>query len=383
MLPSPPPSSTSTALLGGNSYRNFIEAIHSPATCIVYKDSLKHYMSCRKVQDCDQLLEGDVRLIQSQLIDYVIYLRQEQKLVARTINANMAAIRKFYDTNDIDLKWKKIKMYVHRNGNGRGKKKKDRGYTHFEISKMLEKADQRARVVILLMCSSGIRIGAFPYIKLRNLEKIERYNLYKLTVYEGEKEEYITFCTPECAAAIDSYLECRQRHGERPLKEDSPLIREEFDVNDEIMAANPKTLGMEAFRRMVRRVGFDSGVMERHGALVGPSAKRGQRLVKETHGFRKFFQTTTVSNGMSMLYSEFLMGHRSGGLAIESYVRPSENDLLEGNDKMIGYVGVIDALTINEEHKLRLKVETLTLEKSKVESALTRIHDLYKRLGLA
>lgn len=340
-------------------------------------------MSCRKVQDCDQLLEGDVRLIQSQLIDYVIYLRQEQKLVARTINANMAAIRKFYDTNDIDLKWKKIKMYVHRNGNGRGKKKKDRGYTHFEISKMLEKADQRARVLILLMCSSGIRIGAFPYIKLRNLEKIERYNLYKLTVYEGEKEEYITFCTPECAAAIDSYLECRQRHGERPLKEDSPLIREEFDVNDEIMAANPKTLGMEAFRRMVRRVGFDSGVMERHGALVGPSAKRGQRLVKETHGFRKFFQTTTVSNGMSMLYSEFLMGHRSGGLAIESYVRPSENDLLEGNDKMIGYVGVIDALTINEEHKLRLKVETLTLEKSKVESALTRIHDLYKRLGLA
>jgi hypothetical protein len=47
---------------------------------------------------------------------------------------------------------------------------------------------------------------------------------------------------------------------------------------------------------------------------------------------------------MSPLYAEIQMGHQSGGLAIESYVRPSENDLLEGNDKMIGYVGVIDLL---------------------------------------
>lgn len=57
------------------------------------------------------------------------------------------------------------------------------------------------------------------------------------------------------------------------------------------------------------------------------------------------------------------------------------NDLLEGNDKMIGYVGVIDALTINEEHRLKRKVETLTIEKSKVESALTRIDELYQKLG--
>jgi hypothetical protein len=54
------------------------------------------------------------------------------------------------------------------------------------------------------------------------------------------------------------------------------------------------------------------------------------------------------------------MGHSSGGLALESYVRPSASDLLEGNDKMIGYAGIIDALTINEENKLRRKVEVLT-----------------------
>jgi hypothetical protein len=160
----------------------------------------------------------------------------------------MAAIREFYDTHDIELKWKKIKRYVY--GNGNGSRKRDRPYTCFEISKMSEKADQRGKVAILLMCSAGVRIGALPYIKLRNLERTERYNLYKLTIYEGEEAEYITLCTPECTTAIDSYLEYKQRHKERLLKEGSPLIREEFDINDEIMAANPKTLGMEAFRKM-------------------------------------------------------------------------------------------------------------------------------------
>jgi hypothetical protein len=160
----------------------------------------------------------------------------------------MAAILEFYDTHDIELKWKKIKMYVY--GNGNGSRKRDRPYTYFEIPKMSEKTEQRGKVAIVLMCSAGVRIGALPYIKLRNLERTEGYNLYKLTIYEGEEEEYITFCTPECTTAIGSYLEYKQRHEERPLKEGSPLIREEFDINDEIMAANPKTLGMEAFRKM-------------------------------------------------------------------------------------------------------------------------------------
>jgi integrase len=243
---------------------------------------------------------------------------------------------------------------------------------------MLEKADQRGKVAILLMCSSGMRVGALSTLKVRNLQKIDKYNLYRIMVYEGDDEEYVTFCTPECAAVIDSYLEYRERNGERPIKEDAPLIREEFDINDEIKAARPKSLGQQAFRRMIRRIGYDSGVMEKRAAV---ESKRGQRrLVKETHGFRKFFQTTAITSGMNPLFSELLMGHTSGGLALESYVRPSENDLLEGNDKMIGYVGIIDALTINEENRLRREVQTLKIDKSKMEQVLERINLLENKI---
>ena len=58
-------------------------------------------------------------MIQAQLIDYIIYLREERKVVAATINTTMASIKKFYDTNDIELKWKKIKSYVGRGGKNR------------------------------------------------------------------------------------------------------------------------------------------------------------------------------------------------------------------------------------------------------------------------
>ena len=131
-------------------------------------------MQYRKIEDCNQLLQGDPRIIQAQLIEYIIHLREEGKLLG-------------YDTNDIELKWKKIKSYI-----GKGKDKlnrKDRPYTCVEISEMLEKADQQGRIAILLMSSSGIQVGALLHLKIRDLQRIEKYNLYKIIVHENEDEE--------------------------------------------------------------------------------------------------------------------------------------------------------------------------------------------------
>lgn len=310
--PSPSPSLSSSPIVSGKSYRNFIEAIHSPFSRNVYRNVLKQYLRFRKLENCDKLLEGDPRLIESQLIEYIIYLREERKLVGGSINTVMATIRKFYDINDIELRWKKIKMYV---GKGKGNNKKDRPYTHHEIARMLEKADQRGRIAILLMYSSGMRVGALPSLKIRNLQKIEKYNLYRIIVYEGEDEEYVTFCTPECAAEIDSYLEYRQRHGEHPLRDDAPLIREEFDINDEMHASRPRELSVQTFRMMIKNSGHRSGVIEKRALAKGTRVER--RPVKETHGYRKAFQTTAITTGMNPLFSELLMGHTSGGLALD------------------------------------------------------------------
>jgi len=77
----------------------------------------------------------------------------------------------------------------------------------------------------LILASTGIRIGALPCLRINDLKKID--NLYKITVYTSDKEEYYTFCSPECANEIDSYLNFRARRGEK-VTSDSYLIVKQF-----------------------------------------------------------------------------------------------------------------------------------------------------------
>jgi hypothetical protein len=140
-------------LLSGASYRNFIETIHSPFSRVNYKNSLSLYMQFRKIDNCNSLVTEDPKIIQDSLINYILYLREEMKIASSTISTRIAILRKFYDCNEIELKWKKIKSYIGKSKSIRYNGKKDRPYTSMEILKMLEKADERERVVILLMAN--------------------------------------------------------------------------------------------------------------------------------------------------------------------------------------------------------------------------------------
>jgi len=95
--------------------------------------------------------------------------------------------------NDVFLNTNKINQYLPEFR----KSKKDRGYTYAEIQRLLDIVDERNRTIILLLASTGMRIGAIPGLRLRNIEKVESAysdnGIYKVTVYEGFKEEYITY----------------------------------------------------------------------------------------------------------------------------------------------------------------------------------------------
>jgi hypothetical protein len=67
---------------------------------------------------------------------------------------------------------------------------------------------------------------------------------------------------------------------------------------------------------------------------------------------------------MNPLYSEYLMGHRSG--LTKSYFKPTDQELLEGNDKALGFIAAINDLTINEEHRLTKRVNELQLKSDQI-----------------
>lgn len=83
--------------------RLFIESLASPVSRIVYRNSLNLCAQYRNVQTLEDLLKRDPRLLQSQIIDYIIHLK-EKGLSGYSISTHINSIKKFYESNDIDLR---------------------------------------------------------------------------------------------------------------------------------------------------------------------------------------------------------------------------------------------------------------------------------------
>jgi site-specific recombinase XerC len=169
----------------------FEQSIRSEYTRRVYITCLKKYLQFSGAKMFLQI--QNPRKVEEHIISFVISLKKQGKGFS-AIHNYVSAICKYYKMNDVYLNTNKINQYLPEFR----KSKKDRAYKHIEIQSLLDIADDRFRAVILLLASTGVRIGAIPGLRLRNVEKLESEygEIYKITVYEGFNEEYITFCIP-------------------------------------------------------------------------------------------------------------------------------------------------------------------------------------------
>ena len=288
-------------------------------------------------------------MIEAKIIEFILSLRDEGKSYY-AISNYLLPIKTFYKINDVVLNGYKITKFMPE----RIKVNRDRAYSHEEIGKMLEIADERMRVVILLLASSGIRIGAIPSIKLRNLQDS------KITIYESANEEYFTFITPECKKAIDFYLDFRSRYGEK-LNDNSYLIREQFDIRN---PGKPKEISHRTIQWNIRILAIKCGIRKPetgHDVMVA-------------HGFRKFFTTQLINSKVNPEIREMLLGHKIG--LASSYYRPTEQEMLEEYQK------AEDNLTVDPANRLRRKIETLTIEKSRLdrmEEKMLKMEQMYQK----
>jgi integrase len=106
------------------------------------------------------------------ICDWVTYFKRDHS--SASVSTYLAAIAKFYSMNDIvTLNWKKIKSYQGEHV----KVAEDRPYNHNEIQTLLSHATFRNKAIILLMSSTGLRLGAVPSLRIRDLEPIEKYGI--------------------------------------------------------------------------------------------------------------------------------------------------------------------------------------------------------------
>jgi integrase len=277
--------------------------------------------------------------------------------------------------NDVTtLNWKKIKSYFAEHE----RTAEDRPYTHSEIQTLLQHSSLRNRAMILLMASAGLRVGALPLLRIKDLEPIDTDGLkiYKVNVYaKSKKSSYFSFCTPETRTHIDIYLDHRRRWSER-LTDDFPLFRTDFNPQaaDSLRAVKPISPGR--IRRFVGKTLRDCGL--RTVSLEGKPFRRFN--IMANHGFRKFFETNAFRAGMDHMYLRRLMGQKSG--LEDAYLKLSEEELLEGDSKHVGYIGIIDQLTIDPKNRLERENKQLKQEVTKFDHMQKQIEELTRKLGL-
>ena len=91
--------------------------------------------------------------------------------------------------NDIQLNWDKIRSYQ----GDADKQTEDRPYTHSEIATMLAHTSPRNKAIILVMASGGLRVGAIETLRIKDLEPIDKHNIYKINVYAtSRRSKYFT-----------------------------------------------------------------------------------------------------------------------------------------------------------------------------------------------
>jgi integrase len=129
-----------------------------------------------------------------------------KEITGSTVRNYLKSIKLFCEMADLSITWKKISRGLPRAKNYAD----DRIPSIEEIRKLLEYPDRRLKAIIYTMASSGIRLGAWDYLKwghIRPIEKDGKILAAKIIVYAGEEDEYFSFISAEAYKELKSWID--------------------------------------------------------------------------------------------------------------------------------------------------------------------------------
>jgi integrase len=347
-----------------DSYEVFQSALAaSPVTLDRYTRKLKYFLRYMKFQgslqeQCRLFYDKasvDITWANRAIGGFIQNLRQrvaKREITAATMLDYTKPIKFFCNVNFIDISWKRILIALPK----ARKRANDRAPTVEEISKIMEYPDRRVRGIVTTMVSSGIRVGAWDYLKWGHIQPIyqdDKLVAAKILVYADqgtdveEDNSYFSFITPEAYVALEKWIEFRRKAGE-VITEDSWLMRKLWDVRNTAKGKrqealmHPSRLTAEnGIAPLIDNAIWAAGLRTNNNQNHLENIKRRRYEFQARHGFRKFFKTR-AEQVMHPLNVELLMGHMVlPGLGTH-YYRPTEQQLLED------YLKAVDNLTINK-----------------------------------
>jgi integrase len=139
------------------------------------------------------------------VIRYLKYLKDKRKLSGSSIEGSRNAISGLVSSvgiSKIDFGIVSKKVGIIRNKKGKG-----RIPTKEEIRKVLDVCDLRSKALILILCSSGIKIGALLNLKWKDVAPVTlgHYSFAKILVHRNQNGEYTSFITSEAWQILSEY----------------------------------------------------------------------------------------------------------------------------------------------------------------------------------
>jgi integrase len=264
-----------------------------------------------------------------------------KEITGSTVRNYLKSIKLFCEMADISMNWKKISRGLPKGKNYAD----DRIPSDEEIQKILDYPDRRIKAIVYTMISSGIRLGAWEYLKwghIRPIHKNDELVAAKIIVYAEEEDEYFCFISREAYLSLYEWMKYREKNGEI-IDNNSWLMRDLWDTGavqgGKGLVTKPKKLAASGIKRLIERAIWAQGLRQKL-----PNGKK-RHPFQAVHSFRKFFKTRCEISGMKPINVEILLSHSVG--ISSSYYRPTEKELLED------YLKVSNLLSIDEQERLQ------------------------------
>jgi integrase/recombinase XerD len=318
----------------------FQNSLKSEKSFVTYLKNLNYFRKFINVDSFDSMIRVPQDKLQIFLEDYIMDLKT--RINPNTVPTYYFPIQTFLETNDIDLKWKKIRRLFP----AKIKKTGREAWSTSEIKMMLEATTSiRNKALILVLASSGIRIGGLEEFYMRNLIDMP-LQCKSLLIYEESIEEYVTFITPEASEMLEKYITQRKSDGEI-ITGDSPIFRTSYANG----AENVKGITVRGASETIKRI------LEKAGLRDKNSKKRGRFDKMADHAFRKRFDTTLKSNpDIPTSQVEKMVGHQvyndenSNTVLLDGAYNVPTSEVLFNS-----YKHAIPELTISDYTRVRIK----------------------------
>jgi hypothetical protein len=368
----------------------FIYALNSPITRERYSTRLRYFFAKIGLMDrdtnnkhieelCRTFVDRgkqDPNWVINNIVSFLAEYKDRydrREISGSTIRNYVKVVKLLCEMNDIAIPWKKITR-----GLPKGRQwADDRAPSIDEIRKLSEYPDRRIKPLVYTMCSSGIRLGAWDYLRWQDVSPVIKDGeiiAARLTIYATEEDQYHAYCTPEAYSALKSWMDYRETSGEN-ITGKSWIMRDLWATLDPRISGSiniPRKKKSSGIKRLIENAWYSQGL--RKPLEEGKTRHEFQAV----HGFRKFYKTRCELAGMKPSIIEVSMGHSLGGVS-DSYFRPRENEILEE------YIKAVDSLTIS------LTIERKTGSKEEVARLADReelytmvvdiIHDYVERNG--